>query len=176
MKSVKIKHSKYELKFDYYANDNGTIYSKKTNKILSPQLDKNGYEKVQLVSIDNKRHRYSVHRLILENFNPIENMEKLQVNHIDGNKRNNSLNNLEWVTCSENNKHAYQIGLKNQKGDKNNQSKLTESQVIEIINLILSKKYSLVEIGKMYDVCGDTISAIKNKHNWTYLTENIEFN
>lgn len=70
------------------------------------------------MSDDGKRHRYSVHRLILENFKPVENMDKMQVNHIDGNKWNNKLSNLEWVTCSENNKHAHKIGLKSQKGEK----------------------------------------------------------
>lgn len=65
---------KYILKFKYYIREDGTIYSAKTNKILSPQLDKDGYQKVQMVSIDGKRHRYSVHRLVLENFNPVEGM------------------------------------------------------------------------------------------------------
>lgn len=107
-----ITNCKYELKFNYYVQDDGKIFSERTNKILSVQLDKDGYEKVQMMSTDGKRHRYSVHRLVLENFNPIENMNKFQVNHIDGNKRNNNLSNLEWVTCSENLIHAHKIGLK----------------------------------------------------------------
>lgn len=172
---ILISKCKYQLKFDYYVEDNGKIWSGRTQKYLSVQLDKDGYEKVQMMSRDGKRHRYSVHRLVLENFNPVENMENLQVNHIDGNKRNNKLENLEWVTCSENNRHAYQIGLKNQKGEHNNATKLTELQVKEIINLLLSKQYTQKEIGQKYNVCEDTIGAIKNKRNWKYLTENIDF-
>lgn len=53
-----------------------------------------------------------VHRLVLQHFKPCENMDKLQVNHIDGNKDNNCINNLEWVTDSENKFHAYNKGLK----------------------------------------------------------------
>jgi hypothetical protein len=53
---------KYTLKFNYYVTDDGRTYSEKTNKFLNHQLDKNGYEKVQMMSIDGKRHRYSVHR------------------------------------------------------------------------------------------------------------------
>ena len=69
-----------------------------TNKILSTQLDKDGYEKVQMVDSNGKRHRFSVHRLVLENFCPVPDMNKLQVNHKDGNKLNNCVDNLEWVS------------------------------------------------------------------------------
>ena len=170
-----IKSNKYQLKYDYYALENGNIYSGKTKKILSKRLDKDGYEKVRLVSEDG-RHTYSVHRLILENFQPVEGMENLQVNHIDGDKTNNNLSNLEWCTSSENNKHAHSIGLKNQKGSKNNASKLSEEQVLEIIDLLLTKKYTQKEIGNRFNVGEDCIGAIKNKKNWKYLTENIDFN
>lgn len=58
-----------------------------------------------------KRSKKLVHRLVAQEF--LENpTEKEQVNHIDGNKSNNYLSNLEWVTRSENVKHAYLIGLK----------------------------------------------------------------
>ena len=152
MKTVKIVNCKYDLKYDYYANDNGSIYSAISNKTLSYQLDKDGYAKVQLSSTDGKRHRYSVHRLILENFQPVENMDKLQINHIDGNKLNNKLENLEWCDSSYNNTHAYKIGLKSQAGDKNNASKLTEKEVLEIIDLLLSKQFTYKEIALKYGV------------------------
>lgn len=165
MKTVKIVNCKYDLKYDYYANDNGSIYSAISNKILSYQLDKDGYAKVQLSSTDGKRHRYSVHRLILENFQPIENMDKMQINHIDGNKLNNKLENLEWCDSSYNNTHAYKIGLKNQTGDKNNASKLTEKEVLEIIDLLLSKQFTYKEIAFKYGVHEETIGAIKRIGN-----------
>lgn len=176
MKRKLIKNARYELKYNYYALEDGNIYSECTHKNLSWQKDKNGYAKVQMISTDGKRHRYSVHRLVLENFMPIENMENLQVNHIDDNKWNNNLANLEWVTASENSKHAYSIGLKNQTGEHNNASKLTEENVKEIIEMLLSKKYTQAEIGKKFNVKADTIGAIKQKKNWKHLTENIDFN
>lgn len=108
-----ITHAKYPLKFNYYVTDDGRIWSERTNKFLSFQVDKNGYKKVVLQSYDSKRgHRYSVHRLVLENFKPIPNMENFQVNHIDGDKTNNKLENLEWVTCQENIDHAINNNLR----------------------------------------------------------------
>ena len=159
MQKKLITNCKYELKFNYYVQDDGKIFSERTNKILSVQLDKDGYEKVQMMSTDGERHRYSVHRLVLENFNPIENMNEFQVNHIDGNKRNNNLSNLEWVTCSENQIHAHKIGLKNQSGEHNNASKLTEEQVKEIINMLLEHKYTYGQIAEKFGVSDETIRS-----------------
>lgn len=175
MKKMLIINSKYPLKYNYYILESGEIYSEITNKVLSVQLDKDGYEKVRLISTDGKRHRYSVHRLMLENFKPCDNMQELQVNHIDGNKRNNNLSNLEWVTPSENIKHAHKIGLKNQKGEANNASKLTNEQVIEIIER-LQNKQSMYSIGKLYGVSLCTIKLIRDKKTWKHLTSNIDFN
>jgi hypothetical protein len=71
------------------------------------KVNDNGYIRVY---IQNKT--YALHRLIALTF--IENLEtKEQVNHIDGNKLNNSVSNLEWNTCSENNLHKFQTGLGN---------------------------------------------------------------
>lgn len=171
----KIVNNKYVLKYDYYATEDGKIYSKKTNKFLSVNEDKDGYIKVRLICEDS-RHTFSVHRLVLETFNPIEDMDKKQVNHIDGNKKNNNLNNLEWVTCQENVEHACLNNLRhNQQGENNNATKLKESDVKQIIQLLLEKKYTQKEIGKKFNVSEDAVGAIKNKRNWTHLTKDIIF-
>lgn len=174
MNRILITKSKYPLKYDYYIDEEGRIYSGVSNKYLNFHLDKDGYQKVRLVSTDNKRHTYSVHRLMLENFLPIEDMEKYQVNHKDGNKQNNNINNLEWVTPSENIRHAYRIGLKNQKGENNNGSKLNENQVKKIIEKLLNKQ-SMYSIAKEFSVSLCTIKLIKDKQTWKYLTDNIYF-
>lgn len=82
--------------------------------ILSQREDQKGYMRVYLN--DNGRTKFvSVHRLVAIAF--IENPEnKPQVNHIDGNKKNNNATNLEWCTNSENQIHAYKLGLNKQTG------------------------------------------------------------
>ena len=172
-----ITNAKYDLKFNYYVIETGKIYSERTHKFLSIQLDKDGYEKVQLMCEDGKRHRFSVHRLVMENLRPVEDMEFLQVNHIDGNKRNNNINNLEWCTCEENIHHAAKHNLRaKQNGENNPAHKLTEETVLEIIELLKSKKYSGAEIDRMYGLCKDYANSIRRKERWAYLTKDIDFN
>lgn len=165
----KITICKYNLAYNYYVRDNGTVFSEVSNKILSPQLDKNGYEKVAMISDDGKRHRYSVHRLVLENFNPVEGMENLQVNHIDGNKRNNNLNNLEWVTCKENINHAIKNNLR---AKINGAAKLTADQVREIY-VRAHEGESNISLGKEFKVNPDQIGKIKNQKCWKNVTEDL---
>ena len=164
----KITNCKYELKFDYYVTEDGRIYSDKTKKYLSEQFDQDGYVKVQMMSTDGKRHRYSVHRLVMENFNPIENMEQYQVNHIDGNKRNNALTNLEWVTCQENINHAIKNNLR---AKVNGAAKITPEQVIEIYKRANNGETNIA-LGKEFNVHPDSIGRIKNKKLWKEVIDN----
>ncbi|MEI6296334.1 MAG: HNH endonuclease [bacterium] len=106
-----------------------------------------------------------VHRLVLEAFSPIDNMENLQVNHIDGNKQNNILSNLEWSTREENMQHAMRLGLftpEKRCGEKHPMCKLSEDQVETIRILLNSKLYTQRFIAKMFNITETTISNIKN--------------
>lgn len=97
----------------------GTFRSWK-GKIISPSKSNSGYLQVTLYDGSNKKIKF-IHRAIAESFLPIgENMSdvKINVNHKDGNKLNNHIDNLEWVTCSENIKHAINNGLIKRKVDK----------------------------------------------------------
>lgn len=81
----------------------------KQGKILRPIRTHKGYLTVVL-SKDKKEKRKRIHRLVAEEFIPNP-KHKEQVNHINGNKTDNRINNLEWVTCQENVKHAWNTGL-----------------------------------------------------------------
>ena len=81
------------------------ITKKISEKILKPCLRKNGYYSIVLQK-NNKSKYYTIHRLVAKEFIPNPN-NLPQVNHKDGNKLNNNINNLEWCTNSDNTQHGY---------------------------------------------------------------------
>ena len=92
----------------YTISYDGTV-TNRHGRNIKPQVSKNGYVRVELWE-NGKGKKYLLHRLVAQAF--IENpCKKPQVNHIDGNPLNNSVENLEWATQSENQLHAYRAGL-----------------------------------------------------------------
>ena len=95
----------------YKINELGQVYSLHSNKILKNYKSSDGYLRVNL-SKRSKVKIIMVHRLVAEHF--LLNEYNLPVvNHIDGNKENPNINNLEWVSFSDNSKHAHRTGLSN---------------------------------------------------------------
>ena len=92
-----------DFKGKYEVSSYGRIRNSKTQNILKQRHGKDGYLKINLCKKgSNRRITCAVHRLVLENFNSVDGMELLQVNHIDEIKDNNKLENLEWTTSREN--------------------------------------------------------------------------
>lgn len=93
----------------YEASTLGQIRAFRTKKVLKTYTINSGYQCIKF-TVNSQRTSHLVHRLIATTFidNPLE---KATVNHIDGNKDNNSLSNLEWTTISENLLHAYATDL-----------------------------------------------------------------
>lgn len=107
------EYTKIKLFKDYYINIYGKVYSLRDNKLypqkLKPKVDKDGYLSVCLFK-DKQRYYKRINRLVAETFIP--NPEnKPEVNHKNGIVNDNYVENLEWVTISENIKHAYDSGL-----------------------------------------------------------------
>jgi hypothetical protein len=94
---------------NYKIFPDGRIWSIKSNKFIKANINSSGYLKVGLYNKNGIKY-FNIHRLIAENF--IENkFQKPQVNHINGIKTDNRIENLEWVTASQNSKHAWNNGL-----------------------------------------------------------------
>lgn len=79
----------------------GRVFDNRHKTFLNPEVHGKGYLRVDLYDDENNRKHKKVHRLVAHAFIPNPD-SKPQVNHIDGNKRNNSVTNLEWVTDEEN--------------------------------------------------------------------------
>lgn len=147
----------------YEASTEGHIRNKRTKHILKEFAGKDGYLRTQF---DGKTQ--TVHRVIAKAFLPVENGKDF-VNHKDGHKENNSVENLEWCTRSENMEHAYKMGLKTSPiGEKNGRSKLTKEDV-EFIRMNFkkgSKEYGAKAISVIFHVAPQTISAVVTGQNW----------
>lgn len=116
-----------------------------------------------------KQHR--IHRLImLAHTNKPE--DKNIINHIDGDKSNNTLGNLEWCTARENTIHAYKTGLaKGKKGIENSQGRLTNEEVISMRNLYATGEYTQKEIGEIFGISRRHAGDIVNGKKWAWLKE-----
>lgn len=139
----------------------GRIFSKRSGRILRPTISKKGYHTIctRVGGRGGKSVAKRIHRLVAMAFIPNSDC-KPDVNHIDGNKWNNSVSNLEWVTSSENNLHAYQLGLNIKRaGIKNPAAKLTLDDIRFIRGSILSGG----EISKLLGVSRSTINRCRSR-------------
>ena len=100
----------------YEVSNSGVIRNKRTGKTIKPYVGKRGYPVVPLWC-EGKQYMKTVHRIVATAFIPNP-QNKPEINHIDGNKLNFSLSNLEWCTAKENQFHARETGLHTSDGDK----------------------------------------------------------
>ncbi len=136
-------------------------------KLIKGEICKTGYRRIH-VSDRGVSYKHNVHRLVAETFIPNPNNLPC-VNHIDGDKLNNNVENLEWCTFSENLRHAYRIGLRSSEGVLNTQHKLTEDDVKAIRKAYVKGKHgenNSYGLAKKYNVCSRTILDIVKGKTW----------
>jgi hypothetical protein len=95
----------------YEINLQGQVRNIRTKQILSQRLDKKGYYVLALTNDNEARTTKALHRLLMETFKPVEGMDALTVHHINHIKDDNRLENLQWLTNSENIKEAFEAGI-----------------------------------------------------------------
>jgi hypothetical protein len=149
----------------YEVSNTGFVRSIKSDKVLKME-NKNGYFSVNLYK-NGQVHKY-VHRLVAQTFidNPNNHQE---VNHIDCNKHNNRVDNLEWCDRKQNLKHSYEHGLKRY-GVLHGCHKLTDEDVTNIRKEYVEgdREHSLHALGKKYNVNWCTIQAIVKGRLWKH--------
>lgn len=180
---VKINKSAFPLlKPVYYVSNKARIYNSETRHLLKTRCLSSKYDspyyKVNLQIIIND-HSYGsvflVHRLMMCSFCPIENMDKMLVNHKDGNKFNDDLSNLEWSTPSENTLHAYKTGLfKPAHGENHICATITNQDAIQIRDLLLSRKYTQLEIAEIVGTTESIVHSIATRRSWKEITDGYD--
>ena len=134
---------------------NGHVY--KNGKNCEHKMPQ-GYMQTR-VMIDGIRYHTGSHRLVWRWHNG-NIPDGLVINHIDGNKANNHICNLEVCTPSENSRHAYRIGLRDEHGERNPASKLSDTDVDEIRRLYASGNFRQYVLAEMFAVSFQQISRI----------------
>ena len=154
----------------YFVDTQGNIYGK-NGKILKTQRNEKGYETIHLQN-KNISLSTSVHRLVARVFIP--NPEnKPEVNHINGIRDDNRVENLEWVTSKENKRHAMEK-LGNGYGQTHSQAQITEEQVRAVCDMIMDN-YRSVDIAKKLDIYIEKVRSIRKKQSWQHITNDYEF-
>jgi len=152
----------------YQVSNLGNVKSLKygNEKVLKNYLSCTGYYKVSLC-VNFKAKSFNTHRLIAKSFIPNPD-NKPQINHINGIRNDNRLDNLEWVTSKENMQHAHDTGLIiTSKGEQRSLSKLTEKEVLEIRKIGKSK--TQIELSRIYNVDQSLISYVLNNKIWKHI-------
>lgn len=143
-------------------------FIRKTIYILKFRKHHKGYLEVKLTGVETGSAKiYKAHRVVAQAFIP--NPSNLpEINHINGVKTDNRVENLEWVTTKENSLHAWETGLITNKGEGSGMSKLTNLYVIDICNRYNNKEKPKV-IARTYNIAPRTVWSIATKRTWRHI-------
>lgn len=150
----------------YEASNLGRVRRTQSGRVLRPDWDKRGYGQVKLCVLGVRR-RVKVYHLVAEAFGRIKPSPKAEMNHIDGNPRNNALSNLEWTTRLGNALHATRI-LGRNRGENAGRARLTDADVRRIRSLI--GKMTNTAIAAEYGITKTHVAYIRDRKSWSHLS------
>lgn len=159
----------------YYVSKTGKVISKKVHiHELKVFVTDKGYMYVKFTLGKKSRAKF-IHRLVAQAYIP--NPEKKpEVNHLDGNKSNNNVSNLEWVTSKENKKHARENDLSRfVSGEDSGSTSLTNKQIEKSCKMMEKNKLPLKEIAKKLNMPVDTLYSIRTKGMWKNISKKYNF-
>lgn len=153
----------------FLVTEEGQVFSKKTGRKLRQHENAHGYLTTKVFDPEYcawKQRR--VHRLVAETY--IDNKEsKPEINHKDGNKQNNNVSNLEWVTSKENKTHAWRKGLYKDIGEVHFSSNLSNEQVHEMCRM-MQEGFRNKEISEYFNLHKDRVSEIRSGNKWGHIS------
>ena len=153
----------------YYISNYGRVFNIKQQIVRKQQIGNSGYYTFTVALLDGSQKRVSTHRIELLVFKPILNPYRYEVNHIDGNKLNNHISNLEWVDKSGNMKHAYRLDLIG-KGEDHCNSVYKTEQIEKICECLENgmKYFDIADIVGLPNnhATHSLISGVKHKVSW----------
>lgn len=151
----------------YEISNKGRIITKQ-GKLFKGTITRHGYVSAN-VTFEDGFHARSAHRAVAYAFIPNDDpINKIEVNHKDGIKTNNCVDNLEWCTKKENEQHASYV-LGKRVGEDCYYSTLTEEKVLEIYNLCKTTNMLYKEIAELYNVVPSEVSLIVGGKKWRNL-------
>lgn len=148
----------------YTVTRQGEVVNSRTGRVLRQDSNRTGYKRVTM-SVDGVTKRVFVHRLVATHYLPNP-YGHLEVNHINGVKHDNRVENLEWVSSSRNKLHAIETGLQKSKVGR---TYLSEDRVHEICKL-LEQGWDYNSISLSTGVSYNSVCLIKTKRNWVNIS------
>lgn len=139
----------------------------KADRILAPRAMENGYLRIMLCK-NAAREEFLIHRLVLTVFRGGAPFSNAQVNHLNGDKKDNRPENLEWVTQSQNIKHAYDVLGHKARGVSNHSTHLTEEDIRQIRALRQAGTRSIV-LARQFNISPRAIRDIVNRRTWAHV-------
>lgn len=151
---------------DRFVKRSPSGYNKK-GIMLKLHINNNGYAIIDL-KINKTRRKKTVHGLVAAAFIG-KRPDGFDLNHINGIKTDNRPENLEYLTRSDNMKHAFSIGLRSNVGENSSRAILTENDVQNIRTIYTDGKYTHRSLAKKYGVSKGAITAILLRYNWKHI-------